>query len=346
MRRAPPDHRMIVPITVDVYQQLVGASIKTGFEKEDWEIAAEAIDEWMRRHHPDAIPLPAISGYQWKSVFLPDGTLLRTVFGGKNHHCLVQDDRILYNDQPVSPSGFVNAVGGIRRNAWRCTWVLLPDTQQWQLADTMRISKGARRPRRPTVGVQHVPSTAHTQAADVPVSASGSGPFTSASASVPSATTPSSFQAADGNASVPPEAASASVPRAAAIATVQHAAAADCVPSPGVTTSVQGTGRLIHAQTDTNAASLDAEKTVPLAKADEVQRAVDDGHALCRQQRTSTTQLPCRCRRTADRRGSDYEAPLPLLREEPFPPLDLLFGRSEPSPESRPCGACRARQNQ
>ena len=63
------------------YQQLLGASNSTGFEKEDWEIAAEAIDDWFRRHHPDPIPMPATKGYQWKGVFLPDGTLLRTVFG-------------------------------------------------------------------------------------------------------------------------------------------------------------------------------------------------------------------------------------------------------------------------
>ena len=147
MSRIPPNYVVDVPISLEVRNQLLSASCNTGFKKEEWEIAAEAIEEWTRRHNPDAIALSATNGYQWKSLFLPDGTLLRTVFGGKNYHCIVEADAIVYNGQPVSPSGFVNAVGGIRRNAWRCTWILRPQTDQWKLADTLRTR--VRPPRRP-----------------------------------------------------------------------------------------------------------------------------------------------------------------------------------------------------
>ena len=146
MSRRPPQHVADIPVSLHVRNQLISASCSTDFEKEDWEIAAEAIDEWTRRHNPNAIGLPATKGYQWKSLFLPEGTLLRTVFGGKNYHCIVEADGIVYEGKPVSPSGFVNAVGGIRRNAWRCTWILLPQTDQWRLADTLRTR--ARPPRR------------------------------------------------------------------------------------------------------------------------------------------------------------------------------------------------------
>ncbi len=145
MRRQHPDRKMDIPISMEIWQKLLGASQDSGYQKEDWEIAAEAIDEWTRRHRPDAISMPLVHGYQWKSAFLPDGTLLRTVFGGKNYHCLVEGDRILYNGQAVSPSGFVNAVGGIRRNAWRCTWILFPDAKDWTLADTLRTGERPRR---------------------------------------------------------------------------------------------------------------------------------------------------------------------------------------------------------
>jgi hypothetical protein len=144
MRRQPPGSRMEIPIPMETWQQLLGISSNLGFEKEDWEIATEAIDEWMRRHKPDAISMPQVHGYQWKNVFLPNGTLLRTVFGAKNYHCLVEGDAILYNEQSVSPSGFVNAVGGIRRNAWQCTWILFPKSKDWQLADTLRTRKRPR----------------------------------------------------------------------------------------------------------------------------------------------------------------------------------------------------------
>ncbi len=161
MRRQHPNRQMDIPISLEIYQQLCGASINTGFAKEDWEIAAEAIDEWVRRHDPDALATPAHSGYQWKRLFLPDGTVLRTVFAGKNYHCVVEGGRIVFQGKDVSPSGFVNAVGGMRRNAWLCAYVLFPDTKQWQLADTLR----PRRPRRPREQERPSPPAPATSAA-------------------------------------------------------------------------------------------------------------------------------------------------------------------------------------
>jgi hypothetical protein len=158
MRRTHPDHRMDIPISMEVWQQLLGASADSNYQKEDWKIAAEAIDEWVRRHTPQSIPTQPARGVQWKSQFLPAGTLLRTVFGGKNYHCLVEGDQILYNGKAVSPSGFVNAVGGMRRNAWRCTWILFPDSKDWKLADTLRTRARPRRARKPAGDVQQAPA--------------------------------------------------------------------------------------------------------------------------------------------------------------------------------------------
>ena len=139
----PADH---IPISLAICHQLRCASMLSD-DQEDWEIAAEAIDEWMRRHRADAIPGPASAGIQWKRLFLPDGTLLRTVFNGKSYHCRVDGDTITYDGKAVSPSGFVNAVGGIRRNAWKCTWLLFPDVKDWKLADSLRSVPRPRKPR-------------------------------------------------------------------------------------------------------------------------------------------------------------------------------------------------------
>ena len=170
MRSRNPNNRIDIPMSMEVWQQLLAASEDTNYEKEDWEIAAEAIGEWVRRHKPDSIPMQAARGVQWKSQFLPDGTLLRTVFGGKNYHCLVEGDRILYNGKAVSPSGFVNAVGGIRRNAWRCTWILFPDSKDWKLADTLRTRARPRRAHKPAQDV-HQASAPQPAAGRAPVSA-------------------------------------------------------------------------------------------------------------------------------------------------------------------------------
>jgi hypothetical protein len=137
--RTTPD--MSLPISLETYQQLVSASVQSGFQQEVWEIGAAAIRDWMVRNNPDSFGMPVTSGYQWKHVFLPNGTLLRTIFNGKNFHCLVEDDQIRYIGERVSPSGFANAVGGVHRNAWKVIWILFPNTSVWKQAGSLRARK-------------------------------------------------------------------------------------------------------------------------------------------------------------------------------------------------------------
>lgn len=136
--RHHPNPQASLPITMEEYRQLQSASTATLFEKEFWEIGSMAIRDWLANNHPQAIALPSFSGYQWKNVFLPNGTVLRTVFNGTNFHCYVRDDSITYEGKQVSPSGFANAAGGMRRNAWKVVWVLFPNTSTWTLAGELR----------------------------------------------------------------------------------------------------------------------------------------------------------------------------------------------------------------
>jgi hypothetical protein len=142
-----PEPAMSLPITLEIYQRLLSASAKTGFNQEFWEIGAAPIHEWMVRNDPESFPMPASAGYQWKNLFLPNGTLLRTIYNGKSFHCLVEDDHIRYNEREISPSGFANAVGGVRRSAWKVIWVLFPNSTEWKLAGTLRSKKNLQRSR-------------------------------------------------------------------------------------------------------------------------------------------------------------------------------------------------------
>lgn len=145
MQRTHPNPHMALPISVELYQQLASASVNSGFSQEIWEIGAAAIREWMVRNNPDSFEMPSLSGYQWKQVFLPTGTLLRTIFDGKNFHCRVDGDEIVYDGKKVSPSGFVNAVGGVRRNAWKAVWVLFPNSSTWKSAASLRTKNNSRK---------------------------------------------------------------------------------------------------------------------------------------------------------------------------------------------------------
>ncbi|MES3021880.1 MAG: hypothetical protein V4857_09890 [Pseudomonadota bacterium] len=137
-----------IPVSQHAYAQLLGGAVVSPGEKEEWQIAEEAIEEWTCRHNPEGLTESANSGYQWKALFLPHGTLLRTAFKCKNHHCVVEGEAILYDGRAFSPSGFVNAVGGMRRNAWKCLWIRLPNSGEWKLAETLR-SRQRPRPARP-----------------------------------------------------------------------------------------------------------------------------------------------------------------------------------------------------
>ena len=141
MMKQHPQPWVELPIALELHQKLLAAACEGGFEKEEWELGAMAIREWLMRHSPNSFGMPVTSGVQWKDVFLPDGTLLRTVFDGKNHHCRVDGDQLLYEGEPTSPSRFANKVGGVRRNAWEVVWILLPNAPTWKRAGALRPAK-------------------------------------------------------------------------------------------------------------------------------------------------------------------------------------------------------------
>lgn len=80
----------------------------------------------------------AMRGFQWKNVFLPDGTNLRTSYHHSIEFAKVVGDRILSDDgESLTPSLFANrhAKG---RNAWRFIWLRFPGGDHWMRADGCR----------------------------------------------------------------------------------------------------------------------------------------------------------------------------------------------------------------
>ena len=81
---------------------------------------------------------PAKRGFQWKNVFLPEGTSLRTGYQGAIEFPKVVGDCILSDDgESLTPSLLANrhAKG---RNAWRLIWLRFPGDTQWVRADHCR----------------------------------------------------------------------------------------------------------------------------------------------------------------------------------------------------------------
>jgi hypothetical protein len=105
----------------------------------------EAIRNYIRPA-PPAPQQPAATseaGYQWKELFLPEGTRLRAGFDGQPYFAVVEGSEIKYGGHTVSPSCFANLQGSGNRNAWKAIWLRLPGNDQWLLADVCRLARKA-----------------------------------------------------------------------------------------------------------------------------------------------------------------------------------------------------------
>lgn len=104
------------------------------------EVAEQAINQWIataKGQYP-ALAVSPSRGYQWKTLFLPEGSELRMRYGDQSYHARVEGDAIVYQGQRVSPRQMAIAVAGDGHNAWRELWILLPGETKWKPASLLR----------------------------------------------------------------------------------------------------------------------------------------------------------------------------------------------------------------
>lgn len=89
-------------------------------------------------HNAAASALSANCGYQWKQLFLPNGTELRAIYGGHSIYAKVEAEQIISNGAPTTPSRLANAHGCGTRNAWQAIWLRFPGSTRWQRAAECR----------------------------------------------------------------------------------------------------------------------------------------------------------------------------------------------------------------
>lgn len=109
------------------------------------DIVCDAVRAWMKPA-PAAGQQPATvseAGYQWKEVFLPEGTKLRACFGSQPWFAVVEGAEIRHGEHAISPSRFANLLGSGNRNAWKAVWLRLPGSEEWLLADVFRSARKA-----------------------------------------------------------------------------------------------------------------------------------------------------------------------------------------------------------
>ena len=79
-----------------------------------------ALEFWLdaKNELPPNADRTGIRGYQWKSLFLPEGTILRSWSYGEHNYARVEGDKIIHDGQSVSPNQFARHFARTARNAW------------------------------------------------------------------------------------------------------------------------------------------------------------------------------------------------------------------------------------
>jgi hypothetical protein len=112
------------------------------------EAATQAIKQWIAAAQGQFTSLAATPscGYQWKSLFLPEGTQLRMRYRGESFYARVEGDNIVYQGQRMSPRQMAIAIAGDGHNAWRELAILLPGETRWKPASLLRRQSGQEPP--------------------------------------------------------------------------------------------------------------------------------------------------------------------------------------------------------
>ena len=112
---------------------------------------AQAVTFWLEhaKQASAGTDAPSMPGYQWKSLFLPEGTELRTWSYGRPRSARVEGNRIMFDGKSVTPNQFARSFARTMRNAWRDLLICRPGDKTFTLACVLRRQLAAEHPQTP-----------------------------------------------------------------------------------------------------------------------------------------------------------------------------------------------------
>ena len=131
---------MTVQLPTDTLLKLIEMLRRRGGSQDISEAMTKAIECWLEdsaRFAPGADP-EGLHGYQWKTLFLPEGTILKSWSYGENNYARVEGDQIIHNGRAVSPNQFAQSFARSTRNAWQDLFIRRPGDKTFKLACRLR----------------------------------------------------------------------------------------------------------------------------------------------------------------------------------------------------------------
>ena len=189
-----------------------------------------AVELWLAQQQEAA----GAYGYQWKNVFLPEGTVLRSWSYGEHNYAHVKGDQIIYEGRAVSPNQLAQMFARTTRNAWNDLFIRRPGDKTFKQACVLRQeTEREERARLAAVDTQVPDTSAATPASAVATAIPSVRPTSN---TVASASGASGATGASGAAAPAPPAADLSPQALAAIVTsvlAQLTPPRDTTPNPG-----------------------------------------------------------------------------------------------------------------
>jgi hypothetical protein len=119
--------------------RLVEQLNRQGGSQDMSETITKAVESWLDAHNQASAAEPSgVRGYQWKSLFLPEGTILRSWSYGEHNYARVEGDKIMHDGQSVSPNQFARYFARTTRNAWFDLSVRRPGDKHFKMACVLR----------------------------------------------------------------------------------------------------------------------------------------------------------------------------------------------------------------
>ncbi|MBV6323012.1 hypothetical protein KVP70_18945 [Duganella sp. HSC-15S17] len=136
---------MTVQVPTDTLLKLIEKLRRCGGSQDISEAMTLAVGRWLAdpaAFAPGADPA-GLHGYQWKSLFLPEGTVLKSWSYGENNYACVEGDQIIHNGRAVSPNQFAQSFARSTRSAWHDLYVRRPGDKTFKLANRLRAELAA-----------------------------------------------------------------------------------------------------------------------------------------------------------------------------------------------------------
>jgi hypothetical protein len=149
-----------VQLSTDTLLRLIERLRRDGGTQDLSEAMNAALEFWLdaKTSLPPGTDPANVHGYQWKSLFLPEGTILRSWSYGEHNYARVEGDKIIHEGHSVTPNEFARSFARTTRNAWFDLSVKLPGEKHFKMANLLRKEQAQRENTRSQTSLPTVPS--------------------------------------------------------------------------------------------------------------------------------------------------------------------------------------------